>query len=103
MRVSKVLVSFLHDAIVACITVSLALYLRLGNEAFELPLIDIVLMTVSFLAISTSAFTFFGVYRGVWRYASLGDLIVIVKATTVAVLCSTRTDTAWAGALHAAA
>ncbi|HEX5079905.1 MAG TPA: nucleoside-diphosphate sugar epimerase/dehydratase [Geminicoccaceae bacterium] len=86
MRVSKVVVSFVHDAIVACITVSLALYLRLGNAAFELPPIDIVLMTVSFLAISTSAFTVFGVYRGVWRYASLGDLIVIVKATTVAVL-----------------
>jgi FlaA1/EpsC-like NDP-sugar epimerase len=80
------MVSFVHDAIVACITVSLALYLRLGDDAFALPPADVALMTASFLAISATAFTFFGVYRGVWRYASLGDLIIIVKATTVAVL-----------------
>jgi FlaA1/EpsC-like NDP-sugar epimerase len=86
LRLSKVVVSFVHDAIVACMTVSLALYLRLGDEAFALPPADIALMTVSFLAISATAFTFFGVYRGVWRYASLGDLMVIIKATTVAVL-----------------
>ena len=86
MRLSKVVVSFVHDAIVACMTVSLALYLRLGDEAFALPPADVALMTVSFLAISATAFTFFGVYRGVWRYASLGDLMVIIKATTVAVL-----------------
>jgi len=75
-----------HDAIIACITVSLALYLRLGDEAFALPPADVALMTASFLAIAAAAFTFFGVYRGVWRYASMGDLIVIIKATTVAVL-----------------
>ncbi len=86
MRFSKVIVTFLHDAIIACITVSLALYLRLGDEAFALPPADVALMTASFLAISAAAFTFFGVYRGVWRYASMGDLIVIIKATTVAVL-----------------
>ena len=86
MRLSKVVVSFVHDAIVACMTVSLALYLRLGDEAFALPPADVALMTVSFLAISATAFTFFGVYRGVWRYASLGDLMVIIQATTVAVL-----------------
>jgi O-antigen biosynthesis protein WbqV len=80
------MVSFVHDAIVACLTVSLALYLRLGNEAFALAPADVALMTASFLAISASSFTFFGVYRGVWRYASLGDLMVIIKATTVAVL-----------------
>ncbi len=80
------MVTFVHDAIIACITVSLALYLRLGDEMFALPPADIALMTVSFLAISATAFTVFGVYRGVWRYASLGDLIVIIKATTVAVV-----------------
>jgi FlaA1/EpsC-like NDP-sugar epimerase len=86
LRLSKVLVSFVHDALVACITVSLALYLRLGNAMFELAPADVALMTVSFLAISATAFTFFGVYRGVGRYASLADLMVIVKATTVAVV-----------------
>jgi FlaA1/EpsC-like NDP-sugar epimerase len=80
------MVTFVHDAIIACITVSLALYLRLGDEMFALPPADIALMTVSFLAISATVFTLFGVYRGVWRYASLGDLIVIIKATTVAVI-----------------
>jgi FlaA1/EpsC-like NDP-sugar epimerase len=86
LRFSKVIVTFVHDAIIACITVSLALYLRLGNEAFALPPADVALMTASFLAIAAAAFTLFGVYRGVWRYASMGDLIVIIKATTVAVL-----------------
>ena len=85
-RLSKAMVSFAHDAIIACVTVSLALYLRLGNEAFALPGADVELMTVSFLAISAVVFTIFGVYRGVWRYASLDDLVVIIKATTVAVV-----------------
>jgi len=85
-RLSKAMVSFAHDAIIACLTVSLALYLRLGNEAFALPDADVELMTVSFLVISSVVFTIFGVYRGVWRYASLDDLVTIIKATTVAVV-----------------
>src|SRR5919106_2334919 len=80
------MVSFVHDAIVACLPVSLAFYPRRGKGAFPLAPADVALMTASFLAISASSFTFFGVYRGVWRYASLGDLMVIVKATTVAVV-----------------
>jgi FlaA1/EpsC-like NDP-sugar epimerase len=86
LRISKVVVSFIHDAIIACVTVSLALYLRLGDAAFALPPGAVALMTLSFFAISGSVFTIFGVYRGVWRYASLGDLIMIIKATTVSVV-----------------
>jgi len=85
-RLSKAMVTFAHDAVIACITVSLALYLRLGNEAFALPGADVGLMTVAFLVISSVVFSIFGVYRGVWRYASLGDLMVIIKATTVSVM-----------------
>jgi O-antigen biosynthesis protein WbqV len=80
------MVTSVHDAIISCITVSLALYLRLGDGVLDLHLADVALMTVSFLAISAACFTFFGVYRGVWRYASVNDLIVIIKAITVSVL-----------------
>ncbi|MEM7023779.1 MAG: nucleoside-diphosphate sugar epimerase/dehydratase [Pseudomonadota bacterium] len=86
MRLSRVAVSFIHDAIIACTTVSLALYLRLGNEAFELNPNDVALMTASFFVISIASFAFFGVNRGVWYYASLADLMIIIKAVTVAIL-----------------
>jgi FlaA1/EpsC-like NDP-sugar epimerase len=48
------------------------------------------LMTLPLLvAIRLAGFYLMGVYRGIWRYASVGDLVTILKATTVTTLAFT--------------
>ena len=39
------------------------------------------------VGISAAVFVLFGLYRGIWRYASIPDLMQVVRAVTVAVLC----------------
>jgi FlaA1/EpsC-like NDP-sugar epimerase len=81
------LVAFGHDLVMAAAAFALALYLRLGETLFldyarrllpeGLPI---------FLGVCAVVFAWSGLYRGLWRYASLNDLLAIVKAATIAVL-----------------
>jgi O-antigen biosynthesis protein WbqV len=86
-RSPQAFVAFAHDLAMAAISFLAALYLRLGNwhdfaTYFErlaptsLPL---------FVACSAAVFAFMGLYRGVWRYASLDDVIAIVKAAVIVI------------------
>ena len=77
----------LPDIVVAGLSVIAAMYLRLGREFFDIDYSLIAAMTVAFVAISIPIFFYFGLYRGVWRYASLDDMWRIAKAATVAVVC----------------
>ena len=77
----------LPDIVVAALSVAVAMYLRLGREFFAIDYSLIAVMTVAFVAMSMPIFIYFGLYRGVWRYASLDDLLRIAKAATVAVIC----------------
>ena len=76
-----------HDIVMAAASFVLSLYLRLGDLAFIAPYDDILLPgTLAFAAIAASVFLFMGLYRGLWRYASLEDLTAIAKAATLTVL-----------------
>lgn len=74
-----------HDGAMAAASFVLALYLRLGEDQFHLSLPYLVSGTVIFTALSLPIFIGMRLYRGLWRYASLPDLIAIVRAVTVAV------------------
>src|SRR5690349_15576882 len=86
-RSPQAFVAFAHDVVMAAVSFLAALYLRLGGvnfaEYFErlaptaLPV---------FVACCAVVFATMGLYRGIWRYASLNDVIAIVKATAIAVL-----------------
>mgnify|MGYP001502790726 CR=1 FL=1 len=86
-RSPQAFVAFAHDVVMAALSFAIALYLRLGGENFadyaerllptSLPL---------FVACCAAVFATMGLYRGIWRYASLNDVIAIVKATAIAVL-----------------
>ncbi|MEE2932774.1 MAG: nucleoside-diphosphate sugar epimerase/dehydratase [Pseudomonadota bacterium] len=70
----------------ATISFPLALYLRLGDE---FPLImnsEIAVANAGFSITAVSAFIFSKMYRGIWRYASINDLLTITKAVTFAIL-----------------
>ena len=80
---SRANVAFLHDVAWAALSLSIALWLRAGDLA----------PYGSFLAVATPVFTALaavifhttGLYRGVWRYASIRDLTAITKATVLSI------------------
>src|ERR1043166_8793177 len=86
-RSPQAFVALAHDVAMASLSFIAALYLRLGGHDFEqyaerllptsLPL---------FVACCAAVFAAMGLYRGVWRYASLNDVVAIVKAATIAIL-----------------
>jgi len=81
--------AFVHDVIVALASFGLAIYLRVGDAALPRYWPVIEYGTAIFGVIAAASFLAFGMYRGVWRYASLPDLVCILKAATVAVLVFT--------------
>lgn len=76
----------LHDLFMAATSFILALYLRYGNttETFASPLLP--LYTALCMGICLALFYRARLYRGLWRYASMPDLMNIVKAVTLALL-----------------
>jgi O-antigen biosynthesis protein WbqV len=85
-QINRAHVAFGHDIIMAAVSFFVSLYLRLGGDivyyADEQSLIACGLFTV----VAAAVFWSMRMYRGVWRYASLNDLVNIVKAVTLAIL-----------------
>src|SRR5262245_54790649 len=85
-RFTRPAVAFAHDIVMAALSFVIALYLRTGS--------DIANYAPDFLAGATALFTVIagivywqlGVHRGIWRYASLNDLIGIGRAVTLIIL-----------------
>ena len=84
LRGSRAGLAVLHDSGMAALSFVAALYLRLGADFWPQTQNFLVEGTLLFTAIATVTFITMGLYRGVWRYASLNDLIAITKAVTVA-------------------
>ena len=77
------------DIILTIVSVlgSFALRLDVGQLPFYFP--AVVLMTVIALAIKIPVYYFFGLYRRLWIYASMGELrLITVAVTTASVLTS---------------
>ena len=78
-------IAFVHDVMMAAISLPAALYLRVGDGVVFYNPQNILFSVSIFTVIAAMTFWVFGLYRGIWRYASLNDLIRIAKAVTVAV------------------
>ncbi|HAI29054.1 MAG TPA: nucleotide sugar dehydratase, partial [Thalassospira sp.] len=78
-------IAFVHDVIMAAISFPLALYLRVGDGVVYYAPHNILFSAGIFTLIAAVSFWYFGLYRGIWRYASLNDVIRIAKAVSVAV------------------
>ncbi|MGE3771232.1 MAG: polysaccharide biosynthesis protein [Bdellovibrionales bacterium] len=88
-----------HDVLMAAVAYALALYLRLGVDALKLPQPEAWIAFGIYLGMCAATFCAMGLYRGVWRYTSLHDMTVIVRASltsiflfVVAVFVLTRGD-----------
>ena len=82
----RALFAFLHDVGMAALSFALALYLRLGGTAVQYEPQLMVLYGAVFTAIAAGVFLLTGLYRGIWRYASLPDMFNIARAATLTVL-----------------
>jgi FlaA1/EpsC-like NDP-sugar epimerase len=75
-----------HDTVMAALSFVLALYLRIGEAFWDQTHGFLLGATTIFAGIAMVTFAAMGLYRGVWRYASIDDLIAITKSVTIAVL-----------------
>lgn len=82
----RTLVALGHDVVMAALSVPIALFLRVGSDAFAAYSDHIGLAMALTTAVAAVVFLVMGLYRGIWRYASINDLLAIVRAATIVVL-----------------
>jgi len=64
----------------------LSLYLRVGDGLLDYPGRLLLGYDIAFTVIAAATFWWTGLYRGIWRYASLPDLLALLRAVTIVVL-----------------
>ncbi len=85
-RINPAHIAYAHDIVMAAVAVGLSLFLRMGSSAWDLPASFIVSISGLFVVIAAAVFWPMGLYRGVWRYASMSDMVQITKAVTLVLL-----------------
>lgn len=84
---SRAYLAFAHDVLMAALSFVVALYLRLGDDAWVWwDRLDLGLATALFTLVAAPIFVSQRLYRGVWRYASVADLMALTRATTLTIL-----------------
>jgi len=81
----RALFAYAHDVLMAALSVVVSLYLRLGGDIVHYKPPLTITYILSFTLIAASVFLLTGLYRGIWRYASLPDLFNIARAVTLTV------------------
>ena len=78
--------AFVHDVVIAAAAFILSLFLRLGENIFFYPREELFIAVIIFTGVAAVVFRFMRMYRGVWRYASLNDMLNITKAASLTIL-----------------
>ena len=82
----RALLAFLHDVTIAAVSIVASLYLRLGNDVLDYEPKLTAVYVAGFTMIAAGVFLLTGLYRGIWRFASLPDLFNITRAVSLTVL-----------------
>ncbi len=78
-------VAFVHDGVMAYLSFWGALILRVGgNEALATP--HVWYAAALFMLVCVAVFAHMRLYRGIWHFASVEDLLTIVKAVSLSML-----------------
>lgn len=85
-RFNRNVIAAAHDAVMAALSFMLAVYLRLGEDQLALASDYLKYGTALFTVIAVAVFVSMRLYRGLWRYASMRDLVAITKAVTLSIL-----------------
>ena len=83
LRGTRAKVAFAHDLTMAALSFLVALYLRVGGDFNYFSVDFVVQATVIYTGIAGVVFWVVRLYAGVWRYASVEDLLAIIKAVSV--------------------
>jgi len=87
LRLSRSHVVFVHDIVMAAVAFAVSIHLRLG---WPLPADygpeRLLGWGAAFVTVAAVCYRTQGLYRGVWRYASLNDLGALLRAVTLAVV-----------------
>jgi O-antigen biosynthesis protein WbqV len=79
----------IHDGLMAALSFVLSLYLRVGDSIWLQDPVVLAEDTALFTLLVLGFLRWTGVYRGIWRYASLNDLFGIGRAALFSVLVYT--------------
>ena len=79
-------IAYTHDLIMAALSFLLSVYLRLADDYSSYDFNQILPICAIFTFICAIVFRVSGLYRGVWRYASITDLWEITKAVSFVIL-----------------
>lgn len=77
---------YLHDLVMTGAAFAAALYLRVGGQAFSTYGEALLTGTPILIAVAAVLYRVSGLYRGIWRYASMPDLAQLLRAVTAVVL-----------------
>lgn len=100
MKFNRAGLAYLHDLLMTGLAFVAAFYLRVGDHLFGFYFEGLLEGLVVVLLTAAITYRLLGLYRGIWRYASAPDLILVTKAATVVSVVSvlllfllTRLDT----------
>jgi O-antigen biosynthesis protein WbqV len=78
--------AFAHDRVMAALSFILSLFLRVGGDITQYSPKLLLIYDLGFTATAAAVFLWAGLYRGIWRYASLPDLLALFRAATLTIL-----------------
>jgi FlaA1/EpsC-like NDP-sugar epimerase len=100
MKMDRAGLAYLHDILMTGLAFVAAFYMRVGNELFGYHFEGLIQGLPVVMLTGAITYRLFGLYRGIWRYASTPDLIQVTKAATIVSVVSvlllfllTRLDT----------
>ena len=81
----RIFVTIIHDVIILSVSFFFALWLRLESQSFIL-FNSLLPFLVLFLSTTIIFLHRFGLYQGIWRYASINEIFSILKSLTASCL-----------------
>ena len=82
----KILITILHDFVIFCLSFFIALLLRLDwSQSINL-MISLWSFCLLYAVANIFLLQYFGLYHGIWRYASIHEIISIFKSITISTL-----------------
>jgi FlaA1/EpsC-like NDP-sugar epimerase len=83
---SRAWAAFGHDVVMAALSFIFSFYLRVGELSWNYNHSLILAYDAAFTVTAGAVFLTTGLYRGIWRFASLPDLISVLRAVTITIL-----------------
>ncbi len=83
---SRAWAAFAHDVVMAALSFIFSFYLRVGDAIWHYRPGLILSYDAAFAVTAGAVFLWTGLYRGIWRFASLPDLLSLLRAATFVIL-----------------